>query len=138
MKKIILLLSVCTLMLTSCNKDDDNSSSQDLLIGTWKFYKYFENNIEIPLEACENEQTLGINANGTYTFTDYIEVGNTCEIDEALTGTWRNAGNGVYVLDEETDAFTLSITFEGNTFFYTITYNNGTENVTDKYVYKRP
>ena len=41
MKKLLLFLSVCTLLLSSCNKDDDNNTPKQVpvtpnnLKGTW-------------------------------------------------------------------------------------------------------
>jgi len=126
MKKLILCLSVFALVFTSCSSDDDSSPSQDPLIGTWNYYKYFENEVELPLEPCESEETIVFSANGDLSFTDYIDNAGACEIDEATTGTWANLGSGSYSITIFGFTSTEDITFEGNTFYFEYTDDNGT------------
>ena len=126
MKKLILCLSALAIVFTSCSSDDDSSSSQDPLIGTWKVFKYFENGVEVPLEPCENEETLVFSANGDLSFTDYIDNAGTCEIDESATGTWTNLGSGSYSTTLFGFTSTEEITFEGNTFYIEDNDDNGT------------
>ena len=126
MKKLILCLSALAFVLTSCSSDDDSSSSQDPLIGTWKVFKYFENGVEVPLEPCENEETLVFSANGDLSITDYIDNAGACEIDEAASGTWTNISSGSYSTTIFGDTFTVEITFEGNTFYIEDNDDNGT------------
>ena len=126
MKKLILCLSALAFVLTSCSSDDDSSSSQDPLIGTWKVFKYFENGVEVPLEPCENEETLVFTANGDLSITDYIDNAGTCEIDEAAAGTWTNLSSGSYSTTILGETFTVEITFEGNTFYIEDNDDNGT------------
>ncbi len=114
MKKLILLFSVLALTFTSCNSDDDNSS-QDPFVGTWKYYKYFEDGVEIPLEDCEDLLTIVISSNGTYITKDYFDYGNGCELDYTDEGIWENEGSGTYSITSDGETFTQSISFEGNT-----------------------
>jgi hypothetical protein len=111
---------------SSCSSDDDSSSSQDPLIGTWKVFKYFENGVEVPLEPCESEETIVFSANGDLSFTDYIDNAGACEIDEATTGTWANVGSGSYSITIFGFTSTEDITFEGNTFYIEDIDDNGT------------
>lgn len=126
MKKLILCLSALAFVFTSCSSDDDSSSSQDPLIGTWKVFKYFENGVEVPLEPCENEETLVFSANGDLSITDYIDNAGACEIDVATSGTWTNISSGSYSTTIFGDTFTVEITFEGNTFYIEDNDDNGT------------
>ena len=126
MKKLILCLSVFALVFTSCSSDDDSSPAQDQLIGTWNYYKYFENGDELPLEPCESEETIVFSANGDLSFADYIDNAGACEIDEAATGTWANLGSGSYSITIFGFTSTEDITFEGNTFYFEYTDDNGT------------
>ena len=137
MKKLILLLSVFALVFTSCSSDDDSSSSQDQLIGTWKYYKYFENGVEETLEPCENQDTSVFSANGDFSGSFYIDNAGTCELDETLTGTWNNEGNGSYSITEGGFTDTEQITFESNTFYFEDTWDNGTPaDTSDDIVYR--
>ncbi|GAA4268964.1 lipocalin family protein [Hyunsoonleella aestuarii] len=118
MKKAIFLLSILILILNACSSDD-NSQSIDPLIGTWTFYKSFDNNVEVPSEFCDLKDTLIVNADGTTSFVVYThESANTCEILDSDIGTWENNKDGSYtfVFGEVTSIF--EIIFEGNTFYF--------------------
>ena len=136
MKKILLLLLVATFSVVSCSKDDDNSSV-DPLIGTWKYYKFFSNEEEFPLDDCEKTSTLKINSNGTFESNYFFDNGTSCESGGVSTGFWENTGNNVYkitsdpeTVDEEIGLYTF--TFEGNTFSFVET--DGTETYTTVYI----
>ena len=140
MKKITLLLCAFALVLTSCNKDDDNNeATQDQLIGTWKFYKSFENDVEDELETCETEETVVISADGTYSWTyfDENEDGDCVPNSDVEIGTWQNVGQGNYsfTTDGETDVF--SIYFADNTFYTLYSYTFEEETMVYKEVYIR-
>lgn len=118
MKKRILLFSLLILLISACSSDDD-SQSIDPLIGTWTFYKSFDNGVEIPSEFCDLNETLIVNPYGTSSFTAYThESADTCEILDSLLGTWENNGNGIYLFIFEGVRSTLAITFEDDTFYF--------------------
>lgn len=117
MKKIILLFSVFALVFTSCSSDDDNGS-EDPFVGTWKYYKYFENGVEIPLEECEELTTLVITSNGVFKTTVYENMGNGCEVEYVATGTWENVGSGMYSTTLDGDTYVQEAKFEGNTMYF--------------------
>ena len=133
MKKLILLLSVLALVFTSCSSDDDGGS-QDPFIGTWKYIQYFEDDVEYPLEECENQDTLVISSNGTYNSTLYWDYGGGCEVDYQSSGTWENSSSGLYsTTDEDGDTYVQEVEFSGNT-MYIVEVENG---VTYKDVFMR-
>ena len=137
MKKVVLLLSVFTLMFTSCGNDDD-AAAVDPIVGVWKYYKYFENDVEDVFLPCENENTFVFNAEGAFSYIDYLEnASNDCEVDESVSGTWFNVGNSNYTLTDGVDSITENTTFEGNTFSFIGIYNDGTEDITYREVYIR-
>ncbi|MCF6294413.1 MAG: lipocalin family protein [Flavobacteriaceae bacterium] len=117
MKKLILLFSVFALMLTSCNKDND-TPSQDSFIGTWTYYKSFENDVEIELSDCDLQDTIQVNADGTFSFSDYDDFAGPCELDFSGTGTWENVGDGNYSTTIDGETSVVNLTFEGNTFYF--------------------
>ena len=143
MKKLILLLSVFTLVLTSCSNDDDTATSQDQIVGTWKYFKYLENGVEQTLDPCDTDETYIYDANGGVTVMYYdLDGNNDCVLSDTFTGTWVNAGNGAYTLSANGFTETENITFEGNTHYYEYVYDNGTPNdtsddVTERDVYVR-
>lgn len=144
MKKIILLLSVFALVLTSCSSDDDDDSSspQDPLVGAWKYYKYLENDVEQVLDLCDIEETLVVTANGIITLTEYEEDAGGCVIDETISGTWENLGSGSYSFTISAGTFVEMVFFQGNTFYFQYVEDNGTpgdtsDDVVEKDVYIR-
>jgi len=132
MKKIILLLSVVTLVFTSC-KNDDDSTSQDQFIGTWTYYKSFTNGVEEVLSDCDKQDKIQVNSDGTLTDTYYYDNNGTCELDGEDSATWENLGNGIYLITYNVDDFYEDkITFENNTFF--IEYVEDSNTYKDVYI----
>lgn len=122
MKKL-LLLCVIALTVISCPSDDDSSpAGENPIVGTWKFFKAFENGVEETLDLCETEETLIYSANGDFSaelYDDFNTTG-TCELEETVTGTWSNTGN-LYSITAEGETNAEEVTFEGNTFFIEFT-----------------
>jgi hypothetical protein len=117
MKKLILLFVACTFIFTACS--DDDSPAVDPLIGTWTYYKYFDNGVEGALNPCDLKDTLVFNEDGSYSDTTYFTESNgDCAIDDSGSGTWVNNGNGSYTRTVGVEEFTTDITFEGNTFSF--------------------
>lgn len=117
MKKLILLLSVFTLVFTSCSSDDDGDS-QDPFVGTWKYFKYYEDGVEISLEECEELTTLVITSSGAFSTTIYENDGNGCELDYTSSGTWENLGSGLYSTTLDGDTYVEEVGFSGNTMYF--------------------
>jgi hypothetical protein len=121
MKKLLLLLSVLSLVLTSCSSDDDNNdSSQELLIGTWTYFKAFEDGVEIVLSDCEKQETQVFNIDGTFSITEFDDFDGPCVQDGTFSGTWVNSGNGNYTVTAFGQTFSQAITFDGDT--YSVVY----------------
>jgi hypothetical protein len=119
MKKLILLFSVISLALTSCNSDDDSSSSQDQIIGTWKFHKFFTNGVEETLTDCEKQETYTFRSNGTVDYMYYEQdLSSNCILEEDVTGTWENDGNNNYAVDFGDGPSTQAVFFQNNTFYF--------------------
>ncbi len=140
MKKLILLFSVFALVLTSCSSDND-SSSNDRIIGTWKPYKIFVNEIEEGLDECRDMDRLVFLEDGSYeaTFYDLDNNDNCIEDTESyLNIEWEKGSNNTYIFtygDEE--PYTEEVFFESNNVFYIIyddVYEDVNENeITDVY-----
>ena len=127
MKKLILLLSVCTLALTSCGSDDDVSQIEqsDVIIGTWKYSMSLVNGVDDGLLPCENEDSFVFDSNGTVLETYYDEAADgSCFIGESYTSTWTNNGNGSYSLIDDGESFEYIL--DGNKLTYTLSFDNGT------------
>ena len=117
MKKLILCLSVFVLVFTSCSSDDD-SDSQDSIIGTWTFHKSFIDDVEQTLTSCEMQETFTFNSDGTVSYKYYEVIQDICELEESTSGLWANDGNSIYTLTIEGENSSQEITFEANTFYF--------------------
>ena len=138
MKKLLLVFSVFVLVFTSCGNNDDDTPTLDQFIGTWKYFKHFENGVEETLDLCETEFTLQVLEDGTFIETYYMEgPNNTCVVDETFTTTWTNEGGGNYSFDFDGDVEIIPITFENNTFYIQETYNDNTDDITTRDVFIR-
>lgn len=117
MKKLILFLSVFTLVFSSCGNDDD-SSSQDQIIGTWTFHKLFIDDIEQSLTSCQMQETFNFKSNGTVSYKYFEVIQGVCELEESNSGTWSNDGNSIYTLKIEGNNSSEELTFVANTFYF--------------------
>ncbi|WP_225035384.1 lipocalin family protein [Winogradskyella sp. SM1960] len=127
MKKVFLLLSVFALVFASCSSNNDDDASIDPIVGTWKYHKYFENGVEQTVTDCEKEETLIFNSNGTFEYIYFDEdMDGNCLLDESISSTWSNDGDGFYTQYIENDVATKEIIFENNTFYFEDFYDNET------------
>ncbi|TYB78615.1 lipocalin family protein [Bizionia myxarmorum] len=119
MKKLILLLSVLALTVSSCSSDDDVATVQESFVGTWKFYKAFEDGVEVVYDTCDYEDTIIVDGSGTFTTNGYqANVNGGCDLTNTETGTWLNLGNGMYSLTSDGETYTEEIKFEENRMYF--------------------
>jgi hypothetical protein len=115
MKFCIVTISLVTL-LSSCEKDkveDKCMLTTDKLAGTYKLTEVkYKLSATLPeqdflslMEACEKDDLLILNSNGTYNYTD---IGITCTPPGTITGTWSLNGNNLQsdgILEGEISSF---------------------------------
>ncbi|MGJ8591674.1 MAG: lipocalin family protein [Aquaticitalea sp.] len=128
MKKITLLLCALTFVFTSCNNDDDDSTSTlDPIIGTWTYHKSFYNGVEVSLTDCEKRETFLFMADGVVDYKYYEnDTSGNCLLEEDASGTWTNNENNVYAIDFGSGPSANTLTFENNTFYYDDVYVDDT------------
>lgn len=128
MKKHLLIILCVAFLGFSCS-NDDSSSSSDPLIGVWKPFKEFENNVEIALEACRDMDRLTFNTEGISHVLFYeTELDGSCILEEDRAGTWVNDSGNMYTttFDNLPSATqTTELFFEGNTFYVESTEFDG-------------
>ena len=103
MKKTTLLLFV-TVLFFACNKPDKCATNVSSISGVYKItaYTYKETPTSpeqdyYPIlfpDACERDDELTFNANGTYQKTD---VGSACNPPENDNGTWSLSANTITI-----------------------------------------
>lgn len=141
MKKIISILIVAVLFIStvSCENDDDTNFS-DPIVGTWELIAIFENNVEIPLEFCEDLEVLVFRSNGVFEDEFFVEDFDfNCVTDEVFVGTWEYEGGGDYIFELDGDVVIENIIFNNNNNTFsmidTFTFNGFT--FTEEYIYSR-
>lgn len=136
MKKLNLVLCVLVCLFVSCGSDDEGSeTSTDLIIGTWNYYKTFEDGVEFDLTDCETQETWVFSTNSNLEITQYDDFEGPCEQDFFITATWANIGNSVYELAIAGQTITQEVVFEDNTFSVTYTDTEDTDIIVYKDVY---
>ena len=103
MKKTTLLLLV-TVLFFACNKPDKCETSINSISGAYKITAYtYRQTPTSPEEdyypilfpdACERDDELNLNANGTYQKTD---AGSVCNPPENDNGTWSLSANTITI-----------------------------------------
>lgn len=103
MKKLIFTLATGVLTIVSCKKDkEDCQTSAASLAMSYRTvsikYKQTPSSAELDyfatLDACEKDDILTLNVNGTYSYTD---AGTVCSPSGSYTGTWSVNGNTITV-----------------------------------------
>ena len=112
MKKITVLLLIIITSLSSCNKDDDNSSL-DKIVGTWLLYKEVDlTDNSVYISGAFDEKDI-FNSDGTgIGYVDNADCG--CYPDKGWPIAWKNLGNGNYNFTVIGFAVTSKVDFIGN------------------------
>ncbi len=123
MKKLIFLF-LSLAVLTACSSDDD-SSDEDLILGTWFIVEV--NNIpnsDFTLSECNKNSTMTFNEDGTATSVFHAQVGENCVAGTPTNSTWNNQ-SGIYTITipipelQGFNTLTGTIEFTSNTFIFT-------------------
>lgn len=121
MKKHLILLLVAGLFaFTSCSDDDDETSTENTVIGTWTLVEI--NPTFWDLEACPDKPVITFNEDGTADMTMYSEDTN-CEPQQE-EGEWSHNSGSQYTINVAPfGSLTGTVTFESqNRFTFTTTY----------------
>ncbi len=99
-----LFLMVFSLLVVSCNSDDDGGSNvnDSALVGSWGAKEI--------VDGVEYDLTITFNANGSGTIVDKFTIEGETET-ETTSFTWKTSGNKltISIPDEPTDELTYAI-----------------------------
>jgi len=120
MKKLLLLLTVFTLLFISCEEEEDENASIE---GTWLLTSKTENGEEVALNDCELLSTAVFSVS-TFSITYYyeefifseeflIERTGECITNGTITGTYNMGG----------DSSTINFSIDEENYIETITYD---------------
>ena len=119
--KNLILLFVSTLVLFSCNNDNDNEEIDptDKFIGTWSIFESYEDGVKETITACEQDNhDFVVKKDGTFTeYFYHLDANDACVPLRTDDGTWSKT-NGDYFLKWPDKSFTGVITFDGYNKFY--------------------
>lgn len=128
MRKLIILSVLMGFVFTSCNNNDDDNAI-DSIVGVWKPFKEFEDNIEETISACEDFDRLTFNIDGTMNFKFHTtNANNNCDLIEDQNGTWLKEGSNTYTTVYDFFPYqpeTHDFFFEGSTFYFEYSDFNG-------------
>lgn len=136
MKKILILVLIALTFMACPDDDDTPITINTSIIGTWKYYKTFENGMEDFLDLCEKEETLIFSSNGDYSGAYYDEFNGECQLEDNVAGSWSNTEN-IYNITVDGETESVTIFFENDTFYFEDVDVFDGETTTYKEVYKR-
>lgn len=113
MKKIFLILLIGVFTI-ACSSDNDDSTTQNSIIGTWQLTKS-EIGTTDETDDCLSKSTLTISSNGNMNGVTHETYNGECDPEE-YSGTW----------EKTEDKITLSIDGRTIIFSYTLTNNYNT------------
>jgi len=118
----LLLFSFFTITLVACSYYKDSAQeTQNTIIGTWKLFKSYENNIQISLNSCDMEESMIFRKNGDFLALYYNYLNRTCVLNNKITGVWENTVN-IYDITIDGEIESKEFFFEDyNTFSYVYT-----------------
>lgn len=104
MRQLLTSLTItCTLLFISCKKDKENCDVNSTSIsGSYKQtsskYKQTPSSAEVDffatLDACEKDDLLVLNSNGTF---NYQDAGTACSPSGSYSSTWSLSGNTITI-----------------------------------------
>lgn len=126
MKIVLLFISLLKFTILSAQ-----GTQKDQLIGKWQLHQEIEGKKDTSSE-CRRKTTLTFHSNGTCEINDFVEeseIDDIC-ISEKRKSSWKNLGDSNYRFGNKK---TIKLTFENDTFYYTLTI----EDYKTQFVYKK-
>ena len=116
MKRLILVLTVFTLVFSSCSSDDDSNSSVEnySIIGEWTITQRIVNGVEEAIGECEPTSIYRYSADGSYYEKHYAAVlGSSCLENPffEVNGDWSKEDNETYIVATAQGTSSFKINF---------------------------
>lgn len=89
---MVALMAITSFALVACSDDDDEVSSSDDIVGTWKWDSFGTDTTE----DFFGEQYIQFNANGQYIEVGIDGYGSEGEVD-IMRGQWKRSGNTITI-----------------------------------------
>ncbi|AXT62567.1 hypothetical protein D1816_20115 [Aquimarina sp. AD10] len=114
---------LCTLLLVSCDNDDDNQQNQDPILGKWMLVGATFNGVDDIVNDCRARTSIEFFTNNTFVSIQYeLDVTETeCIIEEEVNATWQNTGNGTYANTTNDSPVPIMVSFSNDNNTLTIT-----------------
>ncbi len=123
-KHLILLFAAGLFAFTSCSDDDDGTSTNNTVVGTWTLVEM--NPDIVGLDACSEKPVINFKDNGDAEWTFY-DSENNCQASTD-TGQWeQNSGTQYTMIIPGFEPFIGTVEFSSSTrFTFTTTYSGVT------------
>jgi hypothetical protein len=113
LKKYYIVL-LASFALISCSSDnDDNTSTQDPIIGAWYYIAQFENDADTTVNDCE-PSVLEFTANGNRTDIYFSDNSGDCVVVDTVNMTWERLSDGTYEFTQNGFTFSETVIFEND------------------------
>lgn len=136
MKKILGIVTILTLLIYSCKKEEkENDASTNTVVGTWLIQSITGDGQTKDLDSC-SRQNYFVLSDKTFKVIDFdIEQNGTC-VEEIKEGSYIISGNQLIMtsgIEKEIKFFTL----EGDTLILTESYKENNNTIIEVTVYRR-
>lgn len=134
--KRTILMSLLFLAAFSACKSDDDTPTQDSIIGSWQLEQTFTDGVSDDISDCIKMSKANFLADGTFNATDARDEEDGSCLSDSYGGTWSNSGNDIYTIiiteSEYTQEVKPRITFPNDKL--TIFYEDQVESDTSVFV----
>jgi hypothetical protein len=139
MKRIILCLSMCSLIATSCEKENDETIKKEDLVGVFVIQAITEklgNGSETDitsdyLEDCQRDDLHNFRSDGTIVSVD---AGVACNPPTQTAVSWELRGNNKIMIEDEDYAI---VKWDGTNLHYTNTETVNGQTIVETFKYKK-
>lgn len=139
MKNISLCLAIIILSLCSCSSDDDTPRNDDVIIGEWQLREIQQNGGEIPLQACQDQETYIFNEDFSFRVEVYepVEGEEDCVISNFADGAWGTSSDGQYFTNTTGTNFPFEARFSADQNEMTISILDQSVGLEEQRIYDR-
>ena len=138
--RIIFSLIFLGFVQFSCSSDDDASAAnEDRIIGEWRLIKKEENQIEIPLDDCDDLETYIFNADFSFRAEVYAPAmgEDGCSIANFSEGVWGTNANNQYFTNTSGTNFPFTAEFSSDENEMSIIIENSAAGIDESRTYQR-
>lgn len=114
MNKIFRGLNLIVLLTFINSCDNNDSGTDDLIVGKWEYSTQYENSLQVTQNDCK-PSTIEFKKSGTRNDLYYDEnVSGNCVVVDNVNLTWTRINSNTYQFNQNGDIYTETVIFENN------------------------